>query len=139
MFYQEEIYPMLRKIDHYNGVAVALDETDRRVFIQESISFIYQVAKGEKHVTFKPIDYRETEILEEIENYLRGSSQTNMDIINTIVIRYGWIDKRLEKLEFIDLVTFMAEIRSGKPRPETKRKLTAVCKQLSLSMKKVKK
>lgn len=130
---------MLRKIDHYNGVAVALDEFDRRVFIQESISFIYQVAVEDKRVTFKPIDYRNTDILEEIESYLRGSKQADMDIVNTIVIRFGWVDTQLAKLNFVDLTTFMDEIRSGKAEPAYKRKLTAICKQLSLSMKRVKK
>lgn len=130
---------MLKKIDRINGVFVALDEMGRRVFIQESISFIFQVAVDGNRVTYKPLDYRCTDVLEEIENYLVGSKLTDMNVIETIVVRYGWMDSRLNKLSFRNLTTVMEEIRAGEADKPTKRKLTAICKQLSLSMKRVSK
>lgn len=130
---------MLKKIDRINGVFVALDEMGRRVFIQESISFIFQVAVDGNRVTYKPLDYRCTDVLEEIENYLVGSKLTDMNVIETIVVRYGWMDSRLNKLSFRNLTTVMEEIRAGETDKPTKRKLTAICKQLSLSMKRVSK
>lgn len=135
---------MFKQVTHDWGMFRAIDEMGRKVSITESIAFIFEVrvAKDDTWVDYSPVDFRQTEILEEIENYLRGVSY-DTDVIDTIVIRYGWMDKRLNKLSFIPLTTFMETIRGmykdRLPTATDQRKLTAVCKQLSLSLKAVKK
>ena len=96
---------MLRNVVRHNGGNfTAFDETGRRVFIVESISFLFAVDVNEemKTVKYRPIDYRDTKTLTQIEKYLRGG-RYNEDIITSIVVRFGWMDKRLNKLSFIGL------------------------------------
>ena len=130
---------MLRNVVRHNGGNfTAFDETGRRVFIIESISFLFAVDVNEemKTVKYRPIDYRDTKTLTQIEKYLRGG-RYNEDIITSIVVRFGWMDKRLNKLSFIGLPEFMKLIRLNEANDKQHRKLQEICKQLSLSMKNV--
>ena len=50
-------------------------------------------------------------------------------------MRYGWLDKRLEKTEFVNIADFLQRFRDRTQTPTDKSKLMAVCKQLSISKK----
>lgn len=130
---------MLRNVVRHNGGNfTAFDETGRRVFIVESISFLFAVDVNPemRTVKYRPIDYRDTKTLTQIEKYLRGG-RYNEEIISSIVVRFGWMDKRLNKLSFIGLPEFMKLIRQNEATDTQHRKLQEICKQLSLSMKNV--
>lgn len=129
---------MLRNVELNQGIFTATDETGRKVVIPESISFVFRtVVSGtgkRQKVTYEPIDFRNPEILEEVVNYLIGISYDE-ELIDSLVIRFGWMDKRLNKLSFINLTDWMSKIRSKKATSSERRKLTDLCKQLSLSQK----
>lgn len=126
---------MLKNVKLFNGVFEAYDEMNRRVFITQSISFLFQTAVSEddKRVTYKALFYRDHQILETIEDYLRGRD-VDMGIIDTVVVRFGWMDKRLNKLSFMSLTDLMKKIKAKEATNTEKRKLTAICKQLGLSL-----
>lgn len=124
---------MLKSVTEINGVFEGIDKEGRYVFIERSISFLFQAAASDKRVTYKPLYYRQADILEEIEDYLRGRD-CDLEIIETIVIRFGWMDKTLSKLSFMSLTQLMARIRTKAANSTEKRKLVAICKQLGLSL-----
>jgi hypothetical protein len=127
---------MFKKVIQNKGSFSAIDESGRKVTIIESISFIFLVQPNEEdnRVLYSPIKYSNHLILEEIERFLRGVDH-NGEIIDAIVIRYGWMDKRLNKLSFISLKDLMAK---GKDMSGTdRRKVAAICKQLSMSTKNI--
>lgn len=133
---------MLRNVNKDDfGNFTAYDETGRRVFISESISLIFKVEVNEEHnsVRYVPITYKDTTTLTVIERYLMGKTPTGRNALKmeNIVIRFGWMDKRLNKLSFIGLDVLMERIRSGQPEVSDKGKLQQICKQLSLSQKRV--
>ena len=130
---------MLRNVlRHQGGNFSAIDETGRRVFIVESISFIFEVIVDEEMntVRYRPVNYKDVKVLTAIDNYLRGVRH-NKAIIERLVIRYGWMDRRLSNLSFVNLTDFMKNIRQGDGTSTDQRKLQELCKQLSLSMKNV--
>ena len=71
--------------------------------------------------------------LNDISDYLKMRDYYK-DIINSIVVRCGWMDKNLNSLQFIPLADLIKRIRSGEASSKEKRKLQEICKQLSLSM-----
>lgn len=129
---------MLRNVELKQGIFTANDETGRKVIIPESISFVFKAVvsgKGKRQtVTFEPIDFRRADILEEVVNFLCGREYDG-EIIETIVIRFGWMDKRLNKLSFINITDWMSKIRAKEATSSERRKLVDLCKQLSLSQK----
>lgn len=129
---------MFRQVHNLNGIFTAIDELGRSVTIIESISFIYKVDVNpdDDRVTYRPVKYTTPKILKEVENFLTGKKY-DATITDAIVIRFGWMDKRLNKLSFIGLSDLMAK---GKEMSSTeRRKVGAICKQLSISMKLLKK
>ncbi len=125
---------MFKQVIQNRGSFSAIDESGRKVMIIESISFIFQVIPDEDgtKVTYSPITYSKPKILVEVERFLRGQKY-NEEIVNSIVIRFGWMDKRLNKLSFIGLKDLLAK---GKEMSSTdRRKVGAICKQLSMSTK----
>lgn len=131
---------MLRNVELNQGIFTAIDEMGRKVIIPESISFVFMAVvsgKGKRQtVTFEPIDFRKAEILEEVVNYLCGREYDG-SLIESIVIRFGWMDKRLNKLSFINIKDWMNKIRTKEATLSERRKLVDLCKQLSLSQKNV--
>ena len=119
-----------------NGVFTAIDEMGRNIVVIEHIAFIYTTHVSEETgtVMHTPVTYKEYKILAEIERYLKGKKYKR-DLLKSVTIRYGWLDKRLEKTEFINLEDFVQRFRNRTQSPTDKSKLTAVCKQLSISKK----
>lgn len=117
-----------------NGVFTAKDELGRDVTIIEHISFIYttEVLKETGVVMHKPVTYKEHKVLAEVEKFLRGK-KFKPEILETVTVRYGWLDKRLEKTDFINITDFIQKFRNKTATPTDKSKLMAVCKQLSIS------
>lgn len=127
---------MFKQVQYREGTFTAVDESGRNITIFESISFIFTVIVDEdnQRVTYKPVRYTNTSILKAIENFLIGKKYDEK-IIDSIVIRFGWMDKHLNKLEFIGLTELM---NMGKLMSLTqKRKVGAICKQLSMSTKNI--
>lgn len=125
---------MFKSVIQNQGSFNAIDESGRKVTIIESISFIFLVKPDEdqKYVLYSPVTYSKPQILAEVDHFLRGQ-QYNEEIVASIVIRYGWMDKRLNKLSFISLQDLMLK---GKEMTATdRRKVGAICKQLSISTK----
>ena len=85
-------------------------------------------------VRYRPVNYKDVKVLTAIDNYLRGVRHDKA-IIERLVIRYGWMDRRLSNLSFVNLTDFMKNIRQGDSTSTDQRKLQELCKQLSLSMK----
>ena len=54
-------------------------------------------------------------------------------MIENIVVRFGWMDKNLNSVEFIPLMDLVQKIRKNEASAKQRRKLTEICKQLSLS------
>lgn len=117
-----------------NGVFTAKDELGRDVTIIEHISFIYttEVLKETGVVMHKPVTYKEHKVLAEVEKFLRGK-RFKPEILETVTVRYGWLDKRLEKTDFINITDFIQKFRNKTATSTDKSKLMAVCKQLSIS------
>lgn len=125
---------MFKKVTFNQGSFSAIDESGRKVSIIESISFIFLVQPNEEEnrVIYSPVTYSKPAILAEVERFLRNQSY-NPEIIDAIAIRFGWMDKRLNKLSFIGLKDLMSK---GKDMSATeRRKVGAICKQLSISTK----
>lgn len=128
---------MLRNVmKHQGGSFSATDETGRRVFITESISFIFEVIVDEEMntVRYRPVNYRDVKLLTQIDRYLRGVHY-NKDVVDRLVIRFGWMDRRLNKLSFMSLTELMSKVRSNEADASQERKVQELCKQLSLSLK----
>lgn len=124
---------MFTNVNYDRGLFTALDETKRKIYITESISFIFTVKATKKTARYTPVTYKDPEILSEVEAYLKNN-EYNPEVLKSIVIRFGWMDKRLNKLEFIGLEDLVSKIRSKDATPTQIRKLTAICKQLSISL-----
>ena len=118
------------------GIFTAKDEMGRDITIIEHISFIYttQVLEETGVVMHKPVTYKEHKILGEIEKFLKGKRH-NAEVLQSVTVRYGWLDKRLEKTEFVNIADFIQRFRNKSQSPTDKSKLMAVCKQLSISKK----
>ena len=118
------------------GIFTAKDEMGRDITIIEHISFIYttQVLEETGVVMHKPVTYKEHKILAEIEKFLKGKKYKS-EVLDTVTVRYGWLDKRLEKTEFVNIADFLQRFRDSTQTPTDKSKLMAVCKQLSISKK----
>ena len=118
------------------GIFTAKDEMGRDITIIEHISFIYttQVLEETGVVMHKPVTYKEHKILAEIEKFLKGKKYKS-EVLDTVTVRYGWLDKRLEKTEFVNSADFLQRFRDRTQTPTDKSKLMAVCKQLSISKK----
>ena len=118
------------------GIFTAKDEMGRDITIIEHISFIYttQVLEETGVVMHKPVTYKEHKILAEIEKFLKGKKYKS-EVLDTVTVRYGWLDKRLEKTEFVNIADFLQRFRDRTQTPTDKSKLMAVCKQLSISKK----
>ena len=110
-----------------------LDEFNRYCFIDKSISMLFHVSASDIKVSYKEITYRNISTLNDISDYLKMKDY-DKDIINSIVVRCGWMDKNLNSLQFIPLTDLIKRIRSGEASSKEKRKLQEICKQLSLSM-----
>ena len=125
---------MYHNVKLENGIFTANDEMGRNITIVEHISFIYitKVLEETGVVMHKPVTYKDHKVLAEIEKFLKGKKYTT-DIIESVTIRYGWLDKRLEKTEFINITDFIKRFRDKSQSPTDKSKLMAVCKQLSIS------
>ena len=119
----------------------ALDETGRNVKIDKSISFIYAVTVDENnHVHYCKVDYRRQDTLYVIHKYLTDESLTSdeVSLVNSIVIRYGWLDKRLNSVVFIPLTDLVRNVQRNR-RPSTDvNKFNAICRQLYLSRRDIK-
>lgn len=127
---------MYSKVKYENGLFTAKDEMGRTIYIHESISFIYRAAINDEAVRHIPVTYHDTAYLQQLENYLLGKAY-DPDVISHMNIRYGWLDKRLEKTEFINIKDFMDKFRNKTATSKDRSKLTAICKQLSISKKDV--
>lgn len=127
---------MLKQVRKIHGIFTATDELGRRVRIIESISFIFSVDvdQDDQRVIYRPVTYHQAEVLDEIVKYLRGKP-CNVEMISNVVIRFGWMDKRLNKLSFMSLTDLMTKIRTKEADNTQIRKLTDICKQLSLTQK----
>lgn len=128
---------MYSKVKYENGLFEAKDEMGRTIWIHESISFIYRAVINEQAVRHIPVTYADTHYLENLEKYLRGKPH-DPKVISHLNIRYGWLDKRLEKTEFINIKDFMDKFRNKTATSKDRSKLTAICKQLSISKKDIK-
>lgn len=127
---------MYSKVKYENGLFEAKDEMGRTIWIHESISFIYRTALNEEAVRHIPVTYRDTHYLENLEKFLLGKSH-DPAVIEHMTIRYGWLDKRLEKTDFINIKDFIQKFRDKTATSKDRSKLTAICKQLSISKKDV--
>lgn len=128
---------MLRNVmKHHGGSFSAVDESGRRVFITESISFIFEVTVNTEMntVSYRPVNYKDVKLLTQIDRYLRGQ-RYNKDVVDRLVIRFGWMDRRLNKLSFMSLTELMSKVRSNEADASQERKVQELCKQLSLSLK----
>lgn len=125
---------MYRNVKLENGIFTAKDEMDRDIIIVEHISFIYttNVLQETGAVMHKPVTYKEHKVLAEIEKFLKGK-RFKPEVLESVTIRYGWLDKRLEKTEFVNITDFIQRFRNKTQSPTDKSKLTAVLKQLSVS------
>lgn len=123
---------MLRNVNKVNGVFTAKDEMGREIFIHESISFLFLVEVFKHKVVYVPLTFRTSDVLEQVENYLRNHS-CDKPMIENIVVRFGWMDKNLNSVEFIPLTDLVQKIRKNEASAKQRRKLTEICKQLSLS------
>lgn len=128
---------MLYNVQYDRGIFTATDETGRQVTIDESISFIFQVeVKKGTGVRYTALSYKTADILEQVENYLTGELYSKR-ILQSIVVRYGWMDKNLNKLTFLPLLDLVKMLNDKKATSTDKRKMNAVLKQLCLSKKRV--
>ena len=125
---------MYRNVKLENGIFTAKDEMDRDIIIVEHISFIYttHLLPETGAVMHKPVTYKEHKVLAEIEKFLKGK-RFKPEILESVTIRYGWLDKRLEKTEFVNITDFIQRFRNKTQSPTDKSKFTAVLNQLSIS------
>lgn len=128
---------MFRNVVKHTAHFTAKDETGRSVIIHESISFLFLVeVVNTTQVVFKPITYKNPEILAEIEKMILGLKY-NEEIISKVVVRFGWMDKRLNKLSFMNLDDVIKQQNLKDVNKTLKAKFAAICKQLSISRKKL--
>lgn len=129
---------MFKKVKHLETkyLFTAKDESGRDVTIDESISFIFTVEADESKVNYRAVDFHDTAILDQMVKYFTGKPFKKA-VIDTIVIRYGWMDKGLNKLEFLPFMELIEKHHDKTATSTDKRKLGAVLKQLCISKKRV--
>ena len=126
---------MFTNVQKDNGLFTAIDESGRKVTVEESISFLFLVDADNKRVNYRAVDFRRPDVLSNIHDYMVGKN--NEDMVHNIVVRYGWMDKHLNSLEFLPIADLVKRHVDKTLTGTDKGKMIAVLRQLSLSRKKV--
>lgn len=132
---------MFVEVKYKDGIFYGKDISDGKwIIIEQSISFIYvktTVAGGQLNysaVTFE----RNSDILSLLSNYLIGIVQDNDKRLDDIYFRTGWYDKRKNALTMLPLAGLLKRYRYRQYITKAeKRRITALCKQLSVSMRNI--
>lgn len=128
---------MFRSVNKEQSHFTAIDESGRNVIIYDSISFLFQVEVLNPHtVVYKPVTFKNGDVLREVESYILGKEH-DPEVISSIVVRFGWMDKRLNKLSFMNLTDVMVKRTDKNVNKTIKSKFVAICKYLSISMKNI--
>lgn len=111
--------------------------TNQWIVIEQSISFLYVRKNIEgKQANFSAVTFeRNTEILALVRDYLTGAVRDDDERLNDVHFRTGWYDKRANALTMVPIASLLKRYRySANISSVEKRRVTAICKQLSISM-----
>lgn len=112
---------------------VAYDENNTRVLIEQSISFLFLKTQDPKQTLYAPVTYKNNpEVLHQINDYLTGCTMET-GLLDRVVIRGGWMDRKLNSLTFTPLLDVVKRFRNNEATKRDKYKLIQLCKQLSIS------
>lgn len=129
---------MFVEVKYKDGIFYGKDILSGKwIIIEQSISFIYikTTVEGGQH-NYSAVTYeRNSDILRLLNNYLIGVTQDDDARLEDIYFRTGWYDKRNNALTMFPLSGLLKRYRYRQNITKTeKRRITALCKQLSLSM-----
>lgn len=129
---------MFLNVKYKDGIFYGKDSvTNKWIVIERSISFIYvraEINEGQSNfaaVTFE----RHQEVLTLIRNYMTGITIEELPVLHNVYLRAGWYDKRANSLAMSPMLELLRRYRYGKDiTSKDKRRITMLCKQLSISM-----
>lgn len=126
---------MFTKVNNLSGFFHAKNSKRECVVIEHSISFLFLRTEDKpKHISYTAVTYKNhTDVLHQLNDYLTGATYET-GLLDRVVIRCGWMDKKLNSLEFIPFLDLVKRFRSGTPTKRDRLKLMQICKQLSISM-----
>lgn len=132
---------MYIQVKYKDGTFYGKDNaTGQWIVIEQSISFIYVKTTLENNqqnfsaVTFE----RHTDILTLLRDYLTGVIRDDDNRLQDVYFRTGWYDKRFNALQMMPLADLLKRFRYSKNISKfERRRVTAICKQLSVSMRDV--
>lgn len=125
-----------------NFILAVNEETNKKINITKSISPLYTVHDSLKATDYRHISYKDREMLNTIESFIRGSLETTGEqavLLSKIVVRFGWLDKTLGQLQWVPLVDLVNDFVNRDLGPTEKGKFQEICKMLSLSIKEARK
>ena len=126
---------MLFDVKVADGYFTALDEHGNKVIIKESLAFLFIKTEDKPgQISYIPITYTDTELLALIHDYLT-MYQPETGLLPRVMVRYGWMDKRLNALSFKPFLELINDERNGNRNPTDRRKINEICKFLSVSRK----
>lgn len=126
---------MLFDVKVADGYFTALDEHGNKVIIKESLAFLFIKTEDKPgQISYMPITYASTDLLKMIHGYL-VEYQPETGLLPRIMVRYGWMDKRLNSLSFKSFLELINDDRNGDSSPTDRRKINEICKFLAISRK----
>ena len=126
-----------------NSIVATRISDNATITIECSISDIYVYREYMRidplrtaKVSYHAVTFTHHQVLSEIRNLFLGvASEGDLATLDYTVIRFGWLDKTLNSLQWLPVVELYRRWCSGELTPTQKNKLNAICKALSLSRK----
>lgn len=123
---------------------------DQLVLIHKSISVLYRYSE-EKHPVARngvvyqevakcyiPITYTSQKAMLAVEKLIMGDRylrQEEIDLLKTVYVRFGWLDRTLGQLRWVPLIDLVESFVRKELEGTEKGKFQEICKMLSLSLK----
>lgn len=108
------------------------------VVIDRSVCHLYARHENKENMQYLALRYSDPSMFSRIENLLKGCP-TAMDVhkLSNVYIRYGWLDRTLNSLHWINLLDFYRMICKGEIVGTHKGKLQYISMVLGLSRKSI--
>lgn len=124
---------------HYdNRVTFWMDEEGVSCIVHKSISHIYLLTEPRKGQTiYTPVTFKDSAVLEAMCKLIKNEYVTDeeIEILNRVHIRYGWVDKNLKQLSFVKFGGMVKGFVNKTLNSTDKNKFNGIMKVLSLSVK----
>lgn len=115
-----------------------MDDEENHVKIDRSVSCIYVKDVKGLNTHYRALTYQDGAELKVIEKYIRGTLIMDIStarLLQTVVIRFGWLDKNLVQTDWFPLIDLADKFVNKTLIGSEKSKFTGVLRQLSMGAK----